>query len=136
MHIEPSPEGRRRSLRSRGISRRQARFNYLQSPVKTYYTYIMASRSGTLYIGVTSDLEERVYQHKHGLSPGFTSKYKVAQLVYCEDLAIDREKQLKGWSRKKKIALVESRNPRWEDLSVEKTDKANRALRREILRRR
>ena len=107
--------------------------------MKTYHTYIMASRSGTLYIGVTSDLEERVYQHKHGLSPGFTSKYKVAQLVYCEDfdhvgMAIDREKQLKRWSRKKKIALVESINPRWEDLSVEKTDKANRALRREILR--
>ncbi len=64
----------------------------------------MASRSGTLYNGVTSDLEGPVYEHKHGVFPGFTSKYKVSRLVYCEDMndvgaAIDRERQLKRWSR-------------------------------------
>jgi putative endonuclease len=94
----------------------------------------MASRSGTLYIGVTSDLARRVYEHKHGLVPGFTSKYRVSRLVYCEHTndvgaALDREQQLKRWSRQKKIALVESVNPKWEDLSVEKADKSRLAAR-------
>ena len=84
---------------------------------KTFHVYIMASRSGTLYIGVTSDLARRVHEHKHGLIPGFTSKYRVSRLVYCEDTddvgaAIVREKQLKRWSRQKKIGLVESVNPK------------------------
>jgi putative endonuclease len=83
---------------------------------KQYYVYIMTNRNRTLYIGMTSDLERRVYQHKHGLLPGFTSKYKMTQLVYCEvgddvRVAITREKQLKGWLRAKKIALIESMNP-------------------------
>src|SRR5271169_5567723 len=96
---------------------------------KTYSVYIMASRSGTLYKGVTSDLARRVYEHKHGLVPGFTSKYRVTRLVYCEQTndigaAIEREKRLKRWSRRKKIALVESVNPKWEDLSVERADKS------------
>jgi putative endonuclease len=91
---------------------------------KTYYVYMMASRSGTLYLGVTNDLVRRVYEHKHGVVPGFTSKYRVTRLVYCEQTndvgaAIDREKQLKRWSRQKKMALVESVNPKWEDLGVE-----------------
>jgi putative endonuclease len=101
---------------------------------KTFSVYIMASRSGTLYIGVTSDLARRIYEHKHGLVLGFTSKYRVSRLVYCEHTgdvgaAIDREKQLKRWSRQKKIALVESVNPKWEDLSVEKTDESRLAAR-------
>jgi putative endonuclease len=101
---------------------------------RAFYVYIMASRSGTLYIGVTNDIARRVHEHKHGLFPGFTSKYRVSRLVYCEHTddvgaAIDREKQLKRWSRQKKKALVESVNPKWEDLSVEKRDKSRLAAR-------
>ena len=101
---------------------------------KTYSVYIMASRSGTLYIGVTNDLDRRVHEHKHGLVPGFTSKYRVSRLVYCEHTndvaaAIEREKQLKRWSRQKKIALIESVNPQWEDLSAEKSNKSRLAAR-------
>jgi len=84
----------------------------------------MASKSRTLYIGVTSNLESRVYQHKHGLTLGFTSRYNVTRLVHIEvfsDIrdAIGREKQLKRWSRAKKIWLIEMENPTWRDLSVE-----------------
>jgi predicted GIY-YIG superfamily endonuclease len=84
--------------------------------------YIMANkRNGTLYTGVTSDLIKRVYQHKNGLTPGFTQRYDCKQLVYYEiyeDMmsAIEREKQIKGGSRKKKIILIESMNPKWLDL--------------------
>src|SRR5215216_6628617 len=90
---------------------------------KQYYVYIMTNRNRTLYIGMTSDLERRVYQHKHGLLPGFTSRYKMTQLVYYEvgddvRVAIAREKQLKGWLRAKKIALIEAMNPEWDDLSA------------------
>ena len=87
-----------------------------------YSTYIMASRSGVLYVGVTSALENRVREHKTGTYDGFTKKYKCHRLVHYEvydfiQAAIGREKELKGWSRAKKIALIESVNPRWEDLS-------------------
>lgn len=87
-----------------------------------YSTYIMASRRGVLYIGVTSNLEVRVRQHKNGTYDGFTKKYECHRLVYYEvrdyiQAAIGREKELKGWSRAKKIALIESMNPHWEDLS-------------------
>lgn len=89
---------------------------------KHYYVYIMTNRSRTLYAGVTNDLHRRVYQHKHKLTPGFTSKYNITRLVYFEDTgdvrgAIEREKQIKGWLRAKKIALIESKNPEWQDLS-------------------
>jgi putative endonuclease len=89
---------------------------------KQYYVYIMTNRSGTLYTGVTSDLRRRVYEHKHKLIPGFTSKYNITRLVYYEatndvNAAIAREKQIKGWLRRKKIALVESTNPKWQDLA-------------------
>ena len=91
--------------------------------MRQFYAYILASRSGVLYAGVTNKLERRVYEHKHGPVPGFTSKYKMTQLVYDEvgddvRVAIAREKQLKGWLRAKKIALIESVNPEWDDLSV------------------
>ena len=91
---------------------------------KILYVYIMASRSGTLHIGVTNDIARRTYEHKHGLVAGFTSKYKVHRLVYVEEFdgagdAIAREKQLKGWSRQRKIALIESLNPTMNDLSVQ-----------------
>ena len=90
--------------------------------MKSYYVYILASISGTLYTGMTNDLERRVWEHKEGKTPGFTQKYKAKKLVYFEDTgsvhaAIEREKQIKGWLRKKKIELVESMNPKWEDLS-------------------
>lgn len=91
--------------------------------MKMYYVYILASRkNGTIYIGVTNNLYRRMFEHKSGLIKGFTQKYKVNQLVYYEESkyiinAIKREKQLKGWLRKKKIALIESINPEWDDLS-------------------
>jgi putative endonuclease len=93
-----------------------------QSKMKQYAVYIMASRSKTLYIGVTSNLEQRVYQHKNKLIAGFTSKYNIDRLVYFEltsDVvpAIEKEKQIKGWKREKKIALIETTNPTWQDLS-------------------
>ena len=89
---------------------------------KLSYIYIMAScKNGTLYIGVTSNLQERVHQHKQGLLDGFTKKYNVKNLVYYEifgDIgeAITREKQLKKWKREWKIKLIEKDNPGWNDL--------------------
>jgi putative endonuclease len=88
---------------------------------RKYWVYIVASRTGTLYIGMTNNLYVRVRQHKSGDIEGFSSKYHCNRLVYWESFddvlkAIDREKQLKGWRRAKKIALIEFRNPRWEDL--------------------
>jgi putative endonuclease len=82
----------------------------------------MTNRSKTLYTGVTNDLVRRVYEHKNKQIGGFTKKYNIEKLVYFEvtnDIlsAIKREKQIKGWLRKKKIALIESVNPLWEDLS-------------------
>jgi len=87
-----------------------------------YYVYIMTNRSRTLYTGVTNDLQRRVYEHKRKLVDGFTKKYNLSRLVYYETTndvrsAIAREKQIKGWVRSKKIALVESMNPTWRDLS-------------------
>ena len=92
--------------------------------MKQYYVYIMTNRSGTLYIGVTNDLARRVYEHKNKLIPGFTAKYNITKLVYFETTtdvrtAIAREKQIKGWLRAKKIALIESVNPNWDDLSAD-----------------
>ena len=91
---------------------------------KQYYVYIMTNGARTLYIGVTNDLTRRVYQHKQKLADGFTKKYNITMLAYFKvtsdvQAAIAREKQLKGWLRSKKIALVESMNPRWVDLSAE-----------------
>jgi putative endonuclease len=84
----------------------------------------MASKSRTLYVGFTSALEHRVWQHKNGVHEGFTEKYQCHRLVYFEsfmnaDTAIAREKQLKRWSRVKKIGLIERSNATWEDLSAE-----------------
>lgn len=91
--------------------------------MKTGYVYILSSHSRRLYIGVTSDLEGRVWEHKQGVIEGFTKDYKINQLVYYEDYpdmlsAIAREKQLKGWSRAKKIALILERNPAWKELHL------------------
>jgi putative endonuclease len=90
---------------------------------KNYYVYILASkRNGTLYIGVTNDLERRLYEHKNNLIEGFTNKYNVHHLVYFEDVndiqsALQREKQLKRWTRKWKLELIEKVNPEWRDLA-------------------
>jgi putative endonuclease len=93
-------------------------------PPKQFFVYIMTNgpKSAVLYTGVTGNLVRRVWQHKNKLSPGFTSRYSVTCLVYYErffypDAAIAREKESKGWRRSKKIKLIESMNPRWEDLA-------------------
>jgi putative endonuclease len=87
-----------------------------------YCVYIVGSRTGTLYVGMTNDLHRRVSEHKSGEFEGFASKYSCNRLVYFESFddvrkAIDREKQVKGWRRRKKIALIEVLNPRWQDLA-------------------
>jgi putative endonuclease len=87
-----------------------------------YWVYIVASRSGTLYIGITNSIDRRMREHKSGEIEGFSSKYHCDRLVYFESSddvhkAIGREKQLKGWQREKKIRLIEGRNPRWEDFA-------------------
>jgi putative endonuclease len=89
---------------------------------RNYFVYILGSLSGTLYIGVTSRLEKRIFQHRQHATNGFTSKYDVDRLLYWESYddirkAIDREKQLKGWRREKKVRLISSLNPHWVDLS-------------------
>jgi putative endonuclease len=89
---------------------------------KKYCVYIVGSRTGTLYIGMTNNLYRRVLVHKSGELEGFASKYGCNRLVYFESFddvrkAIDREKRLKGWRRQKKIALIEALNPRWQDLA-------------------
>ena len=90
--------------------------------MKQYYVYIMTNSSRTLYTGVTDDLVRRAYEHRNKLIEGFTQKYNITRLVYYEitgdvRAAIQREKQIKGWLRKKKIALIEAANPEWKDLS-------------------
>jgi putative endonuclease len=92
------------------------------SGVKGGYVYILASKSGVLYTGVTSRLARRTIEHRQKLVEGFSSKYNVKRLVYWEkhrDIrgAIAREKEIKGWVRAKKVALIESRNPSWKDLA-------------------
>ena len=90
--------------------------------MRTYYVYIMASRSRVLYTGVTNDLARRVNEHKRRLTRGFTSRYRITRLVYFEEFgdvrdAIAREKQLKGWVRARKVRLIEQKNPTWKDLA-------------------
>ncbi len=92
--------------------------------MKHYYVYIMTSPTGTLYTGMTNNLQRRVYEHKHKLIDGFTRQYNVTRLVYFEETddvqaALTREKQIKGWVRRKKIEVIKSVNPKWVDLSEE-----------------
>ena len=90
-----------------------------------YYVYILTNwNNKVMYIGVTNDLSRRIYEHRNKLVKSFTSRYNVDKLVYYEytsdvKAAIEREKQLKGWVRKRKNALVEQMNPKWNDLSGE-----------------
>ena len=95
------------------------------SQVSNYFVYFLSNWNiKVLYIGVTNNLERRIYEHQNKLVPGFTEKYNVTKLVYFEQTedvisAISREKQLKKWRREKKNALVKSINPSWKDLSLE-----------------
>jgi putative endonuclease len=87
---------------------------------KPYFEYILASRSRTLYTGVTNDLERRVYEHKLKLIDGFTGRSNIERLMFSEAtddvlLAIEREKAIKGWTRAKVVALIEASNPTWVD---------------------
>ena len=90
--------------------------------MKEYYVYIVSNKSGTLYTGVTNDLERRVYQHKNQTTESFTKRYKITQLLYFDSTndvsaAIAREKQIKGMLRVKKIELIKTMNPQMKDLS-------------------
>lgn len=98
----------------------------MNSGGQKYYVYILSNNSGTIYIGMTNNLERRIWQHKNKKGGNFTSKYSVHRLVYYEEYkyvndAIAREKILKKWRRNKKIALVETINPIWEDLAKDWT---------------
>ena len=97
--------------------------------MKNYYIYMMTNQTKTLYVGVTNNLEKRVYEHKNKLVPGFTRKYNITSLVWFEETsdissAIAREKQIKGRLRSKKIRLIESLNPNWNDLGYHETSAA------------
>ena len=91
---------------------------------RQYYVYILTNATRTLYVGVTNDLEKRLHQHRSKFVPGFTNKYNISWLVYYEqtsnvEAALAREKQMKAWRRSKKVALIETMNPGWKDLSME-----------------
>jgi putative endonuclease len=91
---------------------------------KRYYVYIVTNPSRTLYTGMTNNLRRRLDEHRRKLFPGFTAKYNINRLVYFEIFedvrnAIDCEKRIKSWTRAKRVALIESRNPKWDDLSRE-----------------
>jgi putative endonuclease len=91
---------------------------------KIFHVYILASKSGVLYIGVTNNLVRRVWDHKQKRIPGFTSKYNVTKLVWFEARstamsAVGREKEIKAWRRSKKVALIEATNPQWKDLAAD-----------------
>jgi putative endonuclease len=90
---------------------------------RVYCVYLLASRSRNLYTGVTGNLDRRMLEHRQGLIPGFTSRYRIFRLVHFEQFAsiheaIAREKEIKGWSREKKLWLIKRNNPRWEDLAA------------------
>ena len=90
---------------------------------RTYFVYVLASASHELYVGVTGNVERRVSQHRAALKPdGYTAKHATTRLVYCETTddvlaAIIREKQIKGWTRRRKLELIETLNPEWKDLA-------------------
>lgn len=89
-----------------------------------YFVYIMTNRTGTLYTGVTSDLLKRVTQHRSGGIKGFTSRYKVTRLIYSEETsdvhaALEREKQIKSWNRRRKMDLIATKNAEWHDLTAD-----------------
>ncbi len=124
----PEPVGRRIQSRiffHHPLVFRNTLFVLSQPMENKSYTYILFSqRNGTLYVGVTNDLKRRITEHKEKMIPGFTQRYGVDKLGYFEEyndirLAIQREKELKGWNRKRKLALLEGFNPQWKDLFFE-----------------
>ena len=89
-----------------------------------YFVYILASKSGVLYVGSTCDLARRTYQHRHGLILGFTKHYKVNRLVWYDvtpnsRAMVEREREIKSWRREKKVRLIEATNPGWQDLAID-----------------
>ena len=91
--------------------------------MKSYYVYILASKTGTLYIGVTNDLQRRVWEHKHKLIKGFTEKYNIDRLMFYREFndieqAIEVEKKIKKWGRQKKLNLIKTINPEFKNLDV------------------
>ncbi len=89
----------------------------------TYHVYILASRSRNLYVGVTNDLQRRMIEHRQGLVPGFTTRYRIFRLVYFEEFAdirdaIAREREIKAWRRERKLWLINRRNRAWQDLAA------------------
>jgi putative endonuclease len=91
---------------------------------RSFWVYILAGESAATYVGVTNDIGRRLREHKENLVPGFSAKYNVTRLVYFEVFgdprdAIAREKEIKGWRRSKKVALIEEKNPTWKDLSAD-----------------
>ena len=94
------------------------------APSLAYFVYILASKSGVLYVGSTCDLARRVYQHRHGLIPGFTKRYNVNRLVWYDvtpnsRAMVEKEREIKRWRREKKVRLVETTNPGWHDLALD-----------------
>ena len=93
-----------------------------EAATRSYYVYILANRYRTIYVGMTNDLQRRLFEHKQRLAPGFTSRYGIDRLVHVE-VGSDvygiraRERQIKGWVRRRKIELIEQDNPEWRDLS-------------------
>jgi putative endonuclease len=99
----------------------------MSSRGKTYYVYILGSRRGLLYTGVTSDLARRLVEHRTSAVPGYTSRYRISRLLFFEETsdalsAISREKEIKGWRRSKKVELIEANNPTFADLGDEILD--------------
>ncbi len=104
------------------MSRALRRYAFRIMHREYFYVYIMSNRSRTLYTGYTNNLQKRVWQHKNHVYEGFTDRYQCDRLVYYEQLStpeggINREKQIKGWKRVRKVALIVAQNPTWRDLS-------------------
>jgi putative endonuclease len=104
-----------------------------------FWVYILASRSRTLYIGVTNDLRRRVIKHRQQTAGSFTARYKITRLVYSEQFqyinnAIAREKELKHWTRAQKLALINAANPTWDDLMPDQPESAHYAPKADSLR--
>src|SRR5262249_50931459 len=109
------------------IPSRRARNRLRSRILKQYFVYIMSNKSRRVYVGITSKLFRRVFQHKNKLLPGFTARYNFDMLVYYEEFsqvasALTREKEIKGWRREKKLKLILAENPDWSDLSLEWED--------------
>ena len=98
-----------------------------------YFVYILASKSGVLYVGGTCDLARRTYQHRHGLIPGFTKRYHVDRLVWYDvtpnsRAMVEMEREIKSWRRERKVRLIEATNPGWQDLALDWLPRSDRQV--------